>query len=137
MRNVANPHSRFEAAALIEAMNTRVWSAALQQDVMAIPRPSLGKGGFHDRSAMPLAVEFGMGQDIFEECVSAPLRKRFGAVINMQVAAILEPTSETKTATPLRVSISVQMLSARSYGSAIALTSDTRKRASIPARSDG
>jgi len=71
VRNVADPNSGLEAASLIEAVDARVLSAALQQDVMAIPRPRLGQCGFHDSPTMPLSAKLGVGHDIFEECVSA------------------------------------------------------------------
>jgi hypothetical protein len=71
MSDVTDPNARFKAASLIEAVDARVLSAALQQDVMAIPGPSLGQGGFHDRPAMPLAAKRTMGHDIFEEGVAA------------------------------------------------------------------
>jgi riboflavin biosynthesis pyrimidine reductase len=55
--------------------------------------------------------------------------------MSMQVAAILALASETKTATPSRANVSAQMRSARSGGSAIELTSESRKRSSNRPRS--
>ena len=68
--DITDPHSRFESQTFVEATDTWVLSTALQQDVVAIARPSFGKGSANDRAAMPLPAMFRMGYDIFEESVS-------------------------------------------------------------------
>jgi len=52
-------------------MDTRVLSAALQQDMMTIPRPSLRESSCYDCTAMPLAAKLATRHDIFEESVAA------------------------------------------------------------------
>jgi len=69
-RDITDPHSRIESQTFIEATNTWILSTALKQDVIAIARPSFGKGSLNYRATMPLPAMFGMGYDIFEECVS-------------------------------------------------------------------
>ncbi|HEY3847079.1 MAG TPA: hypothetical protein VGL95_08200, partial [Acetobacteraceae bacterium] len=46
--NVTDPNARFEATTLVEPMDTRILAAALKQDVVAVTRPSLGKGSLND-----------------------------------------------------------------------------------------
>src|ERR1700720_1382938 len=55
----------------------------------------------------------------------------------MQVATIFASAADTKTATPSWDSISDQICSARTIGSALALTSAARKSSSSEARSGG
>ena len=70
VRYVADPHSRFEATTLIEAMHARVGSAALKQDVIAIPCPSLGQSGLDNGATMALPTKLAVSHDILEEPVS-------------------------------------------------------------------
>jgi hypothetical protein len=64
------------------------------------------------------------------------LPRRFGAMTSMQIAAIRSLSSDTNTWTPGCARVSCQMLSARSRGCAIALTSDTSKSARREGRSE-
>jgi len=52
-------------------MDAWILSTALKQDVIAIARPSFGKGSLDNCAAMPLPAVSRMGYDIFEESVSA------------------------------------------------------------------
>jgi hypothetical protein len=52
------------------------------------------------RTSIALAWEFRMSDDISRNPCCRPSRRRFGAVMSMQVATILASTEETKTVTP-------------------------------------
>jgi hypothetical protein len=78
--NVTDPNARFEATTLVEAMDTRVLAAALKQDVVAVTRPSRGKGSLNDRPTMPLSPALRMGHDVFEEPVSTSAAQQIWCV---------------------------------------------------------
>ena len=94
-RDVADSNSWSEAATLVQTMDTRIFPATLHQDMMAALRPGHSQRGPDDRPAMPLPAKLGMRDDILEERV-----RRLGAIMSMQVAAMVFPAWETKTATP-------------------------------------
>jgi len=52
-------------------MDTGVLSAALEQHVVAIARPGPGKRSLDDCVTVTLPAALGMGDDVFEEPVSA------------------------------------------------------------------
>jgi hypothetical protein len=107
-------------------MHAGIGAAALQEDVMAVLFPGSSERGKHDRAPEPSATKLRVRDDIFEEGMLAAGSQEFGAVINMQVATMSDRFSATKTVNPSRDNICAQMPSARSIGSAAALTSETR-----------
>jgi hypothetical protein len=70
-RDVADSNSWSEAATLVETMDTRIFPAALHQDMMAVLRPGHSQRCSDDRPAMPLTAKLGMGDDILEERMPA------------------------------------------------------------------
>ena len=64
---------------LVEMVDARVRSAALQQDLVAIARPGFGKRGLNDGAAMSPAAVFGMGYDVFDKSVSASTAQKVGS----------------------------------------------------------
>jgi hypothetical protein len=70
--DVSGPNSRLEPKTLIEAMNTRILSSALKQDVVAIASPRLAKCSLNDCATMPLPTMLRVGYNILEKSMSAP-----------------------------------------------------------------
>ena len=68
-RDVADPKSRLEAAILIEAMHSRILSAALQQDVVTISGPGSRQCCANNGASMALTSKPGVADHIFEEAV--------------------------------------------------------------------
>lgn len=71
-RNIADPKSRLEAAALVKAMHAGVFAATLQEDVITVPGPSCRKRSIDNGSSMALTPKFGVRDNIFEKSVSSP-----------------------------------------------------------------
>jgi hypothetical protein len=69
VRDVADPEPGLEAAMLIEAMHARVFSAALQQDVVTVIGPGCCQRGVNDGASMALTAKFGMRDHVLEKAV--------------------------------------------------------------------
>src|SRR5262249_24192012 len=67
MRDISGAKPGLEAACFVEAVHPWIGAAALQENVMAVPRPGLVQRGAHDGSAMALPAKRGMGHDIFKK----------------------------------------------------------------------
>jgi hypothetical protein len=79
-RNVADPKTRLEATALIEAMYARFFAATLKEHVVTVLCPRCWKRNMPQNSGC---------DNIFQKSVQPPPRRRFGAVISIQLATIL------------------------------------------------
>ena len=77
-RDVADPKTRLEAAALIEAMHARVLPAALHEDVVTIPGPGRGERRANHGASMAQALKIGMGDDVLEKAVPPSAAQEIG-----------------------------------------------------------
>jgi len=67
--DVADPKPRLEAALPIEAMYARVFSTALQEDVITVPGPGCREGRVNNGAAVALTLKFWMRDQVFEKAV--------------------------------------------------------------------
>jgi hypothetical protein len=68
-RDVTDPDAGLEATTLIEAMNPRVFSTALKQDVVTIVGPGCCESCLNNGTSMTSTSKFRMGDHIFEKPV--------------------------------------------------------------------
>lgn len=78
MRRVGGPQPRCESASFIEPMHARVGSAALKQDVVAIPSPGFVKRSANDRAAVPTPLIIRMRHHVFDDPVLTAAPQKIG-----------------------------------------------------------
>jgi hypothetical protein len=72
LSNVSRAQSGLEAATLVEAVHSWIFSAALKQDMVAAGRPSRRKRRLNHGSTVALSLESGVSNDVLEKRVSPP-----------------------------------------------------------------
>jgi hypothetical protein len=77
-RNVTDPKSWLEAAALIKVMYPAIFAARLQEDMIAIISPSCCERGRNDRPSMASTTKLGMRDNVFEKSVSPATTQEIG-----------------------------------------------------------
>ncbi len=70
-RGIAHANTGLKTALLVKSTHAWIGAAALQQDVITVPRPRLGERGANHGLAMALPAIFGMRDDVFEKAMLA------------------------------------------------------------------
>ena len=78
LRGIGRTKARHKAAPFVEPMDARIGSAALEQDVVAIPLPRFTEGCTDNRAAMTTSLKVGMGYDIFDDPMLTTATQKIG-----------------------------------------------------------